>query len=124
MLFRGSKVDLHIQVDRLKLIETLKTNKETHVNTYKDSLKGYKVELVKHAESNLERAKAGKHPEHFPHRRPSNYEPQYTRAIKMLEMSEEKTVRLTAVDFARFVEDDWDWKEEFVATSTLYGSPN
>lgn len=122
MLFRGSKVDLHIQVDRLTLIKTLKDNKISHVKTYKDSLEGYKTELVKHAEHNLSLAKEGKHPEHFPHRRPSNYEPQYTRAIKMLEMSEEETVRLTAVDFARFVEDDWDWKEDFVATSTLYGS--
>jgi len=120
MLFQGSKVDLQIQVDRLKLISTLKTNLEAHKKMHQVALKGYHDTLVRVAEKNLSLAKEKKYPDSFPHRKPTSYAEQYSRAIKMLEMSEDDKVTLSAVDFARFVEDDWDWKREFVAVSEVY----
>jgi hypothetical protein len=122
MMFRGSKVDLNISIERTKLIGILKENKETHVATFNKAMEGYKEELVKVAEINLERAKEGKDPKGLRHRKPTNYAAQYDRALGMLELSTDETVKVSAYDYARFVEDDWDWKDEFVGTSQAYGA--
>jgi len=120
MQFKGSAVDLQISVERDKLIGILKTNREKHEAEYKKAVEGYKKTLVTHAKANLDRAESGKHPNHFPHQRPVGYLPQYDRALGMLELTTDTKVALSAWDYARFVEDDWDWKDQFVATSQAY----
>jgi len=120
MMFQGSKVDLTISVEREKLIGILQDNRQKHEAEYEKSVEGYKKMLVTHAEANLARAKEGRHPNGFPHRRPQNYLPQYDRALGMLKLTEDKDVSLSAYDYARFVEDDWDWKDTFVASSSAF----
>jgi len=121
MLFHGSKLDLHIQVNRLELITILDRNRIKHEQVYQAAVALYKTQLVEHAKKNLERAEKGLHPEFFPNEAPKNYKKQYERAINMLQMSDEATIRLSAIDFARFVEDDWDWKASWTNVNTSYG---
>jgi len=119
-LFRGSKVDLTISVERKKLIGILQENRAKHEADYEKSVEGYKKFLVEHAAANVDRAASGKHPNPFPHRKPGNYLPQYDRALGMLALSVDDNVGLSAYDYARFVDDDWDWKDEFVTSTSVY----
>lgn len=119
-LFRGSKVDLTISVDRDKLIGILTDNRQKHEAHHQQAVEGYKLKLIEHAEDNLALAKEGKHPRPFSHPSPQHYLPQYDRALGMLKLTDDEKIRLSAYDYARFVEDDWDWKDEFAKSSVFY----
>jgi len=51
---------------------------------------------------------------------PMNQTPEYDQAIRMLEMSVEDEVELTAGEFSQFVMDRWHWKQQFSATNSAY----
>jgi len=38
----------------------------------------------------------------------------------MLKLTDDVVVSLSAYDYARFVEDDWDWKDEFAKNASYY----
>lgn len=120
MQFRGSKVDLSIDVDREKLINILIENKAKHKKDFEESLGGYREALLTWAKNVLALAEMGKAPRDISPAKPESYEPQYDRALGMLKLSTSETVSLSAYDYARFVEDDWDWKDRFAATSAMY----
>jgi hypothetical protein len=119
-LFRGSAVDLTISINREKLIGILTDNRQKHESHFTSAVEGYKKKLIEHAQKNLARAEKGKHPESFPRSKPVSYIPQYDRALGMLKMSDEDSVSLSAPDYVRFVEDDWDWKDTFADSSSFY----
>lgn len=121
MLFRGSAVDLTIKVERDTLLDILTSNLNSHKEGYKKAVEGYKKKIIEHAEENLARAKLGKHPKSFTHHgKPKTYASQYERALGMLKLAEPGPISLSAPDYARFVEDDWDWKESWARTSNYY----
>lgn len=122
MMFRGSKVDLSISIEREQLIQILSENKDKHVGLFHKAMEGYKKELIRLAEENLARAREGQDPKSLRHQKPTNYAPQYDRALGMLKLSADEKVTVSAYDYARFVEDDWDWKDQFVAVSAAYGA--
>jgi hypothetical protein len=119
-LFKGSKVDLTINVEREKLIDILQSNRTKHMQEFQLAMEGYRKELVRLAEENLERAKKGEYPNMLHDQKPRDYSAQYTRALGMLEMSNDKNIALSAYDYARFVEDDWDWKASFTSNVASY----
>lgn len=121
-LFRGSQVDLTITVDREKLIGILTDNRQRHEAHHRAAFEGYKKKLIEHAEDNLALAKEGKHPRSFSQPAPRHYLPQYNRALGMLKLTDDEKIRLSAYDYARFVEDDWDWKDEFAKSSVYYNA--
>lgn len=51
---------------------------------------------------------------------PVNYEKAYDQIIRMMEMSVDTEIVLTASQFACFVMDDWEWKEEWAASLAQY----
>ena len=51
---------------------------------------------------------------------PQDYSVQYDRAIKMLEMSVEDTVEITAQEFQNFVQDIWDWSRTWAYSNSRY----
>lgn len=121
MLFRGSAVDLTIKVEKGTLIDILTTNLNRHKEGHKKAVEGYKTKLIEHAQENLARAEEGKHPQSFSyHGKPKNYASQYERALGMLKLADEGPIKLSAPDYARFVEDDWDWKKEWAKASAFF----
>lgn len=121
MLFRGSKVDLSVSVDRETLIEILKQNLSNHLDVLEAAMAGYRKELVRVAELNVQRAQDGLDPERPNGHRPRDYSAQYDRALGMLRLSDQATVSLSMQDYARFVEDDWDWSDDFAAATAMFG---
>jgi hypothetical protein len=51
---------------------------------------------------------------------PVNYADNYSRAIRMLELSVEDTIDVEEHIFNQLVLDEWGWKQQFVAQSAMY----
>jgi hypothetical protein len=53
-------------------------------------------------------------------KKPKSYEKVYDQIIMMVEMSVDDEIELDTHEFACYVMDDWDWKDEFSATTASY----
>lgn len=137
-----------VEVNRMKLIETLEKNKEQHVKDYKEALAGYKEKATEKLseeylkakvslEKNLEQARKKiqdfdpEDPESTGYlqlingvkvemRVPYNYEDEYDAAIDLAKWDVNETIKLSFFEFQCFVRDKWDWKDDFTAVSSMY----
>lgn len=138
-----------VEVDRKKLIETLETNKNRHVELYNEAIAGYKEaarsklkEDGERARQKLEKnlARVGEAIEDFdpdkPHKFtdyftlveqvvmtlpvPKSYEAAYDAAIDIAKWDVNETMKLTFAEFNCFVRDEWDWKDNFLEVSNSY----
>jgi hypothetical protein len=113
-----------VKVNRKELLDIVKTNKEKHVKEYNESVEDYKAAAVKLAQANLKLVKTGDLEQIAKTKpmpsKPVSYESNYTRAIRMLELSVEDTIDVEEDVFNQLVLDEWAWKNAFVAASALY----
>lgn len=138
-----------VTVNRLKLIDTLKENKEKHIQKFKDAISGYietATEMVKEkfdveilsAKGRLESTL--KSISEFNPDDPSgtpcvwqvvrpvvanipvpfNHSGMYQTAISMMEWDVREDVELTYSEFQCFVLDEWEWKSEFEMVTSSY----
>jgi hypothetical protein len=115
-----------VKVDRKKLLKIVTDNKEKHITDFNESVEDYKTAAIKLAEANLELAKSGDLEKIAKMRavpqKPVSYEQNYTRAIRMLELSVDKEIDVEEDVFNQLVLDEWAWKNAFVASASLYKS--
>lgn len=140
-----------IEVNRLKLIETLRTNREKHVKDYEEAKAGYKAILLKKVDEEFDNAKrtlakshektrdkvANLKEEDIEKQRdsftlvdaiyiemkvPRCFKKEYDAAIDMATWDVRETLTLTYAEFTCFVRDEWDWKSGFDAISQIYKS--
>lgn len=138
-----------VEVNRLKLIETLEANRTKHVQDYEEAMAGYKAVLLskideafddakKQLETKYEKTKArvaaftdadiAKQRDSFTlidditveMKVPRSYAKEYDAAIDMAKWDVRETLELTHAEFTCFVRDQWDWKSGFEAVSMLY----
>ena len=140
-----------IQVNRKELIDTLKKNRELHIQEYEIAKKGYRETLRKkiissfdEAISSIEKkrlsmlswaesltdAEISKVNDYFTllnginleMRVPRSYAKEYDAAIDIAAWDVRDVLELSYAEFQCFVRDEWDWKQEFQQTSALYSS--
>ncbi len=136
-----------VTVNRLKLLETLRVNREKHGAEYLQSLAGYKslasAELEKQFSRAMQTVGENKRmlqtkidnfdPDDplqnqvvligqigFTLRVPEDHTRSYDVAIQMAEWEVGDTIALTQSQFQCFVMDDWDWKKDFVLLNKTY----
>ena len=138
-----------VEVDRTKLLDTLRDNREKHISDYKEAVSGYKDTLLKQLDiaykkgkdeldksinEQILKAKAlteediSKQKDYIQlinnqnvHMPvPRSYEEEYNTAIDMMEWDVRDVVILTYAEFVCFIQDKWDWKVEFDLVSTQY----
>jgi hypothetical protein len=138
-----------VEVNRVKLIEALTSNREKHVQEYDEAMAGYKAVLLskidqafkdarKEIEAKYEKTKAkvtnftdadiAKQRDSFTlidaitveMKVPRSYAKEYDAAIDMAKWDVRETLDLTHAEFTCFVRDQWDWKSGFEAVSMLY----
>ena len=113
-----------VNIEREKLLETVKTNLEQHIKQYNEAVEDYKTGIVILFQENLAKAQTGdleriKTIENKP-QTPVSYENQYTRVIRMLEMSSDDYIELSDHEFEHYVLDNWDWKQSFNLVNSSY----
>ncbi len=113
-----------VKVERFELLTIVRENKKKHVKEFDEAVKDYKKAAVKVAKEHVELAKTGDLDQIAKIRampqRPTSYEKDYDRAIRMLELSVEDTIELEEDIFNQLVLDEWTWKNAFVASASLY----
>lgn len=113
-----------VKVNRKELLKIVTENKEKHIAEFNESVEDYKAAVIKLAEANLKLVKTGDLEQIAKTKpmpgRPVSYENNYTRAIRMLELSVDKEIDVEEDVFNQLVLDEWAWKNQFIASASLY----
>lgn len=122
--------DREVKVKRDELLSVLKQNRQRHIKEYQAACVGYREVALRRIEESFQEARD------LVNRLkngqtiavgfrinlsvPVNYEKAYDQIIRMMEMSVDTEIVLTASQFACFVMDDWEWKEEWASSNAQY----
>ena len=110
-----------VTINKQKLIEEIKNNKETHRQAFLLAQKGYKETVIEELENQLEDARAGAIGHvHFNMAAPQDQTKDYEVALGMLEMSEDEEIVISQRDFQCYVMDDWGWKQQWTTSNHAY----
>ena len=120
-----------VKVKRTELLEKVKANREKHIAEYHEAVDGYKAaalaEIDKGVQSLRRQVESLQDGEmlrlagvHFSLAVPENHAKDYDQVIAMLEMSVDAELTVRSDEFACYVMDDWDWKDNFTSVSEMY----
>ena len=115
-----------VKIDRKVLLATVRENATKHLAAYDESVEDYKAAVFKIAKANLKLAASGELDQFAKIKvspsRPVCYADNYTRAIRMLELSVDDTIEVEEDVFNQLVLDEWHWKNSFVTSASFYKS--
>ena len=112
-----------ITVNKQELLDRLHENRDKHRQVFEVALEEYRKEALSRLEYRVEALKTGKFPDlYIGLQAPSDHTRDYDRVIKMVEMHQDATFQLTEADFSSYVMDDWDWKRQWVTTTSHYAA--
>jgi hypothetical protein len=106
------------------LLQIVRENKEKHVSDFTEAVADYKRAVASLCQKNHELAQTGELSKLEQIRAmpmlPVSYEDNYSRAIRMLELSVDDVIELEDQIFNQLVLDEWSWKRGFTASAALY----
>lgn len=111
-----------VNIDKIKLIEVLKVNKEKHVAEYKEAVLDFAnlvINISNHNKDIIEDGVDFEKLKTIPSA-PISYEDSYIKALLMLEYSVDTVIGLDTDDFEKLVQDNWDWKHRFSLSNSIY----
>lgn len=110
-----------IVVRKEALREIVAANREMHRDVFLQALDGFKNQLEENLRYKIKALEEGKIPElRIALVQPEDHTKDYDRILRMIDMEVGDEIEITQGDFARYVEDDWDWKAQFVNVSNTY----
>lgn len=111
-----------VKVEKAKLLETVKKNKEAHKLEYAEAMEGYRDEFDRQLAAKRKALKKGELPNQsfmgLPV--PSEHTAEYEQVELMLEFSVDDIVELEHHEFSNYVMDEWGWKHRFSETLMNY----
>lgn len=110
-----------VNVDREKLLEILIKNRVAHKATVTEAFTKYRELVIVELDKMIAEAKSGKEIRRSVDLiEPMDMTVSYDTAIKMLEMSVDDNIELTTMEFQQYVEDRWQWSQQFSCSNSLY----
>lgn len=100
-------------IEKAKLRETLRSNREKHLAEFKEARVNYKkkaLEFLRDQESEIEKGGVLAY-SHLP--APQNHVEHYDTALRMLDQTTENLIELDVNSFRKLVEDNWEWSNQF-----------
>jgi hypothetical protein len=101
-----------VTVKREALLDTIRSNRDAHRAEFLRAQDGFRARAIEELDRRLADARAGRRialliqlPE------PQDHTVDYDRVIRMLEMSINQEIELTAQEFDQFVMDNWSWAQ-------------
>lgn len=123
MAMKRANINMSTVVEKVRLLETLRTNLARHSQIVQESRDGYVKQARALLEERLEQVRKGELVSLAFHLRPPmDYSEVYENSIAMLEWHTEDTVMLEADEFRQLVRDEWDWSTEFYAGNRAYSA--
>ena len=124
MRLQGRNAMRSVKINKVELLSIVVDNKAKHIKEFNESVEDYKKAAIKVAEEHVELAKTGDLNKIAKIKAmpaaPTSYEKEYDRAIRMLELSVDDVIELEEDVFNQLVLDEWHWKNQFVASASLY----
>ena len=110
-----------VRMRRDDVLDIIKENRDAHREVFEAALEGYKVKAIEILGEHIEKIRANA-PERlvFSLPFPEDHSDDYERTILMLEHSLDREILLDADEFARYIMDDWGWKQNWTATVAAY----
>lgn len=105
------------------LLEALRENRKNHADTLEKAIEGYTKaweDLLVRTLAEVRNGGNVKHALSLP--LPQDHRNDYDRTIKMLEMTVDEEVTITAYDFARYVMDEWEWRRVTEMSNSAYAA--
>jgi hypothetical protein len=115
-----------IEVLKARLVETLAANKATHEADFDLAWEGFIDKVLTRIDGMRADTIAARKTPGISYKLgvglnpPVSYSEDYRRALEMCEWEVADTVNLTEDEFKQFVQDEWDWKRQFVSSANLY----
>jgi hypothetical protein len=128
---QGALVRNQIGIDAIivktdALVGILQQNREAHVAAYQEAMVVFKQKVLERFDELHAAVVADQMPEREPGfwfmrlPRPEEHTLDYDRAIRMLQLHTEPTIKLSEQAYAQFVDDDWTWKQAFGMNTLSY----
>jgi len=116
--------EMTIKANVEEVLEALRANRTKHKKIVDEAKAGYSQKAAELLKKKLDEvlASSGKfiEPLKFSIPLPVDETRSYDIAIRMLELSQDDQIELTAQQVQHFVMDDWDWKGTFIESSKMY----
>jgi hypothetical protein len=114
----------NVTVLKAVLIEKVSKNRATHIYEYAETINGYRIKVDEIMSAEASKANLW-HDVDFSAiyklaQKPESHEKEYDRALAMLEMSVDDQITLTQQEFEQLVMDEWQWKQAFTLSGSLY----
>lgn len=110
-----------VKVKKGELKETVQLNRDKHHAEYSEAFAGYKRACIEALQTNLDAFRAGTRQRILINEQPpEDHTKDYDRVLKMLDMSVDDEVTLDASAFAKYVLDDWGWKQNWATSNSKY----
>lgn len=114
-----------VRIAKDSLLESLRINQKAHVEAYETAVDNFFLAwkdllLSKLQEIQLQSVELEDVQSWLNLDKPRSHEDDYTRAIRMVELSLDDEFLLSESEFNSYVLDDWAWKKDFVAMSKTY----
>lgn len=105
------------------ILTRIKANRDEHRQIFLEAQEGYRKEVIKIFEERLAAAREKKRITHtIVLQEPMDMTKEYDRAIEMLELTTTDEIELGPEEFANFVQDDWHWQDQFLASNAVYSA--
>lgn len=104
-----SNVTQNLDKHKIDVAEALKLRRETIAKSFEKQLKEMEFDVDFQPKEHLS----------FP--MPKDHSEDYEKAIRMIEMTTDEVIELTESQFDKLVMDNWGWKSDLIATSSVYG---
>ena len=113
---------MKVRVSVSALVKKLRENQSKHHDIFEQALLGWQKECIRILNKNIEQVRLGKLKAalYLHEQIPSDHTKDYEVVIGLLLLSTSAEVELEAAEYRRFVMDDWDWKQEWTASTTKY----
>jgi len=113
-----------ITVEKNKLLETVRKNRDDHRSQFLAAQEVYRERVIDFLNLRLKEARDGKAVSLVTNLvEPVDYTKEYDTAISMIEWSVEDSIDLSQRDFERYVLNKWEWSNFFAASTQSYLAP-
>ena len=109
-----------VTVDIDEIQQILVNNREQHKIDFADAINGYYIEIARELNAAMAVVEARGDVPYIHLTRPESHEEDYDMAIGMLTMHTDDTITISCEDYAKFVNDNWEWKHQWTHTNTQY----
>ena len=109
-----------VTVSKDILLDIVVENRAAHEAMYQEAVAGFEAATLKLLVDELNKFKDKPQTVRVNANMPTNHLKEYDRIIRMIEMHTSPEIEISQNDFARYVEDDWEWKRQWALQNVAY----